>query len=70
MTNQEVRILHRKIEEGVRVAVAQALDRHRRLGESIAVWQDNQVVILPSEQIPSMESLLEAKEEVQRNLSK
>jgi hypothetical protein len=63
MTNQEVRILHCKIEEGVRVAVAQALDRHRKLGESIAVWQDNQVVILPPEQIPSMESLLEAREE-------
>jgi hypothetical protein len=63
MTNQEVRILHRKIEEGVRAAVAQALDRHRRLGESIAVWQNNQVVILPPEQIPSIESLLEAREE-------
>jgi hypothetical protein len=63
MTSQEVKILHRKIEEGVRAAVAQALDRHRRLGESIAVWQNNQVVILPPEQIPSIESLLEAREE-------
>ncbi|HEY9625078.1 MAG TPA: hypothetical protein V6C78_32425 [Crinalium sp.] len=33
-------------------AVAQALDRHRRLGQSIAVWQDGKVVILAPDQIP------------------
>lgn len=33
-------------------AVAQALDRHRRLGQSVAVWQDGKVVILAPDQIP------------------
>jgi hypothetical protein len=38
--------------DGVKKAVAQALDRHRRLGQSIAVWQDGKVVILAPDQIP------------------
>jgi hypothetical protein len=33
-------------------AIAQALDRHRRLGQSIAVWRDGKVVILAVDQIP------------------
>jgi hypothetical protein len=38
--------------ELTKLAVAQALDRHRRLGQSIAVWQDGKVVILAPDQIP------------------
>ncbi len=56
MDNQEMAILHRRIEQGVKVAVAQALDRHRRLGESIAVWHDGKVVTLPPDQIPVIEN--------------
>ena len=63
MTNQEIKILHHKIAEGVKVAIAQKLDRHRKLGESIAVWQNNQVVILPPEQIPPLEKLLQGRDE-------
>jgi hypothetical protein len=33
-------------------AIAQALERHRRLGQSIAVWRDGKVVILEADQIP------------------
>lgn len=32
-------------------AVREALLRHKRLGESIAVWRDGQVVIVPPEEI-------------------
>lgn len=39
--------------EGVKVAIAQALERHRRLGQSIAVWKEGKVVILEADQIPS-----------------
>ena len=28
------------IEAGVKEAVAEAIERHRRLGQSIAVWKD------------------------------
>lgn len=36
-------------------AVAQALERHRRLGESIAAWQDGKAVILEADQIPLLQ---------------
>jgi hypothetical protein len=39
-------------ERVVRKAVRAALLRHKRLGESIAVWRDGQVVHVPPEEIP------------------
>ncbi|MEX0272587.1 hypothetical protein AB3R30_26095 [Leptolyngbyaceae cyanobacterium UHCC 1019] len=47
ITNRRQTIL-----DGVGTAIAQALERHRRLGQSIAVWQDGKVVILTADQIP------------------
>jgi hypothetical protein len=44
--------LHKKIDAGVKAAVAAAIERHRKLGESIAVWQDGKVVILTADRIP------------------
>jgi predicted ABC-type ATPase len=35
-------------------ATAEAIRRHRLLGEPIAVWRDGKVVILPPEQIPDL----------------
>jgi hypothetical protein len=52
MTEEEMKVIHQKIAEGARVAVAEALERHRKLGESIAVWKDGKVVVLSAEQIP------------------
>jgi len=52
MTKEERELRHQKICDGIGVAIAKALDRHRRLGESIAVWQDGKVVILSADQIP------------------
>ena len=41
---------HRKtrelIIEGVKESVARALERHKKLGESVAVWKDGRVVML------------------------
>jgi hypothetical protein len=45
-------LLSNKINEGVKAAIAQALERHRKLGESIAVWRDGKVVILTADRIP------------------
>lgn len=39
------------IEEVLRHAVDQALLMHRRLGNSIAVWENGKVVIVPPEKI-------------------
>ncbi len=41
-----------KIDKGIKAAVAEALERHRKLGESIAVWANGKVVILRGEEIP------------------
>jgi hypothetical protein len=44
-------LLSTKIDVGVKAAVAAAIERHRKLGESIAVWQDGKVVILTADRI-------------------
>jgi hypothetical protein len=41
-----------RIEAALTKAVREAILRHKRLGESIAVWQDGRVVEIPPEQIP------------------
>ena len=41
----------RAVESTLNRAVREALLRHKRLGESIAVWRDGQVVIVPPEEI-------------------
>lgn len=35
-------------------AVAEAIEKHRRLGQSIVVWRDGQVVTIEAEDIPPM----------------
>jgi len=41
----------RKIQQGLHKAVADALARHKLLGESIAIWKDGKVVIVPAHEI-------------------
>ncbi|MEC5029891.1 MAG: hypothetical protein SAL07_08260 [Oscillatoria sp. PMC 1051.18] len=48
--------LHQKIDAGVKNAIAKAIERHRRLGESISIWQDGKVVTLTADQIPPLSS--------------
>ena len=48
--------LSSQIDAGVQLAIAKAIERHRRLGESISIWQDGQVVTLTAEQIPPFDS--------------
>ena len=37
-------------------AIAQALEKHRRLGQSIVISQDGQIVKLSADQIPVLEN--------------
>jgi hypothetical protein len=46
--------LHLKIDRGVKQATREAVEKHRRLGQSIAVWQNGEVVILTPDQIPPL----------------
>ncbi len=52
MNNQQPKLLSQKIHKGINKAIAEALERHQKLGESIAIWQDGKVVIVPPEKIP------------------
>ncbi|PSB16673.1 hypothetical protein C7B76_11350 [filamentous cyanobacterium CCP2] len=53
MTESKAKTQHQAIYAGAKAAIAQALERHRKLRESIAIWCDGKVVILPADQIPS-----------------
>lgn len=41
-----------EIDAALQRAVREALIRHKKLGESIVVWEDGKVVVLPPEKIP------------------
>ena len=49
MTNEEKFLA---ITRGAQQAVAEAIERHRRLGESIVIWRDGQIVTLTADEIP------------------
>jgi hypothetical protein len=48
--------LSSQIDAGVKLAIARAIERHRRLGESISIWQDGKGVTLTADQIPPLDS--------------
>lgn len=41
----------KRMEIGVRRGVSIALDRHKKLGQSIVIWKDGKVVEIPAEEI-------------------
>lgn len=54
MSEKEQLTQQYRITQGVKAAVAQALDRHRRLGESVVVMQGDVIITLKPEEIPPM----------------
>ncbi|MFM7437422.1 MAG: hypothetical protein ACKO2V_02290 [Snowella sp.] len=56
MPEPQLNQLHQKIDQGVNKAIAEAIEKHRKLGEAIAVWQNGEVVILSSDEIPNLEN--------------
>lgn len=44
--------LSEQIDAGVKAAIAEAIERHRRLGESISLLKDGKIVTLTADQIP------------------
>ncbi|MGK7879177.1 MAG: hypothetical protein AB4060_03630 [Crocosphaera sp.] len=44
-----------QIDAGVKTAISKAIDRHRRLGESISILKDGKVVTLNADQIPLLD---------------
>ena len=52
--NPEPKKLSDKIDAGVKKAIAEAIERHRKLGESISIWQDGKVVTIEGDRIPPL----------------
>ena len=50
-TIEELRLDGTEIDAALRRAVREALLRHKKLGNSIAVWREGKVVVLPPEEI-------------------
>ena len=46
--------LQQKIDAGVKMAIAKAIEKHRKLGESISIWEDGKVITLTADQIPPL----------------
>ena len=62
LTNDFVAEHAKDIEQVLRRAVNHALLIHKRLGNSIAVWQDGEVVIVPPEEIVISPEFLDSKD--------
>jgi hypothetical protein len=60
--NQPIR-LSSKIDAGVKAAITLAIEKHRKLGQSISIWRDGKIVTLTAEQI----SLIQIKNPVTTN---
>lgn len=43
---------HAAIDEAMRRGVREALIRHKKLGNSVAIWRDGKAVVIPPEEIP------------------
>jgi len=52
MSDNPGRQLSSKIDAGVKTAIAEAIERHRKLGQSISIMRDGQIITLTGEQIP------------------
>lgn len=57
MTEKNPDKLSQQINIGVKVAIAEAIERHRKLGESISILKDGKVVTLTAEQIPPLRKI-------------
>ncbi len=54
MNEQSLTDLYQKIDAGVKLAIAEAIEKHRKLGESISIWQDGKIITLTANQIPPL----------------
>jgi len=54
--NQPIR-LSSKIDAGVKAAITQAIEKHRKLGQSISIWGDGKVVTLIADQISAIDKV-------------
>jgi hypothetical protein len=54
MVKKSSEILFKKIDEGVKVSIRKALEKHQKLGESVVVYQDDQIKTFRGEEIKAL----------------
>lgn len=54
MTNEESEELERKIDAGIKAAIARAIEEHRRMGYPVVIWRDGRVTTIRPEEIPPL----------------
>jgi hypothetical protein len=59
MTNEQREELDRKIDAGIKAAIARAIEEHRRMGRSIVIWRDGKITTIPPEDIPPLSDAAE-----------
>lgn len=63
MSDNHNELLSSKIDAGVKAAIAEAIERHRRLGQSISIMRDGKIVTLRGEEIPATTTETNAKDQ-------
>jgi len=58
LTEEELTDFYDRVQVEAKKAIAQAIERHRRLGESIAIWHNGEVMALSADKIPHIQSEL------------
>jgi hypothetical protein len=53
MTSTQSEELDLKIDAGIKQAISEALEEHRRMGRAVVVWKDDKVVTIPPSEIPT-----------------
>ncbi|MDZ8096652.1 MAG: hypothetical protein RMZ42_32645 [Nostoc sp. DedQUE05] len=56
MTEEEMKKLYCKIDAGVKAAIAAAIERHRKLGQSNSIIREGKVVTLTSDEITAIQN--------------
>lgn len=51
MSKRELNPLFQKIDQGVKLAVKEAINKHRKLDEAISIYQDGKIITLKGEKI-------------------
>lgn len=51
INNKPLSSSHQKIIDGVNLAIKNELDKHRRLNQSISIYQDGKIITLKGEEI-------------------
>lgn len=57
MTPEQKKQLRAKIDLGLKVSVARALEEHARAGRKVTIWRDGQAVQIVPPLRPAMESM-------------